>query len=256
MSIRIAICEDCAKDAELLCGQINRYCGENNLPPFEIDLFPTGLLFSEHCVPGTYDLIFMDIYLQNEDGMRVIRELRQLDADCPVVFFTRSADHMLEAFEVNAARYLTKPLAYPKLVQALDRCLRLHEKQSRFILLHTEKALRKVLLHEIIFAEVFGNISVVHLKKEEIRTRITLKDLEQAIETAGGGTQFLRCHRSVLVNMHHITALRDSFFLMDTGLPVPISKYSRKQVVKTYEQFALAHMRDAHVPQPLTAGAR
>ena len=246
MGIRIAVCEDCPKDAELLRGQMNRYCRENGLPPFEVDIFSNGLMFSENWVPGTHDLIFMDIYLEHEDGMRVVRELRRLDQDCPVVFFTRSADHTLEAFEVNAAHYLTKPLSYEKLVQALDRCLRLHEKQSKFILLHTEKALRRVLLSEIISIEVFGNISVVHLKKEDIHTRTTLKDLEQKIDEAGGSAGFLRCHRSVLVNMNHITALCGSVFLVDTGLPVPISKYSRKQVIRTYETFALQNMRDSH----------
>ncbi|MCB6364870.1 LytTR family DNA-binding domain-containing protein [Intestinibacillus massiliensis] len=246
MSIKIAVCEDCPKDAEFLRGQMDRYCQDNSLPPFEVDIFSTGLTFSEHCVPGTYDLIFMDIYLEQEDGMQVIQELRRLDQDCPVVFFTRSADHMLEAFEVNATHYLTKPLAYPKLAQALDRCLRLHKKQSKFILLHTEKTLRRVLLREIIFVEVFGNISVVHLKKEDIHTRTTLKDMEREIEKAGGSAEFLRCHRSVLVNMNHITALHGSVFLMDTGLPVPISKYSRKQVVRAYELFALQNMRESH----------
>ncbi|MEL4860940.1 LytTR family DNA-binding domain-containing protein [Pseudoflavonifractor phocaeensis] len=246
MSVRIAVCEDCARDAEVLRGQMERYCREYGLPPFAVDVFSTGSAFSERCVPGVYDLVFMDIYLEHEDGMRVVRELRRLDQDCPIVFFTRSADHMLEAFEVNAAHYLTKPLAYPKLAQALDRCLRLCEKRSKFILLRTERALRRVLLSEIVFAEVFGNISVVHLKREDIHVRMTLKDLEREIEQAGGGAGFLRCHRSVLVNMDHITALRDSVFLMDTGLPVPISKYSRKQVIRAYEAFALQTMRDTH----------
>ena len=246
MSIRVAVCEDCQKDAALLCGQMDRYCRENGLPPFQADVFPTGLAFAERCVPGSCDLIFMDIYLEQEDGMQVIRELRRLDRDCPVVFFTRSTDHAIEAFEVNAAYYLTKPLSYEQLARALDRCLRLHERRSKFLLLRTEKTLRKVFLSEIVFVEVFQNISVVHLKGEDIHIRTPLKELEQELEKAGGSAEFLRCHRSALVNMHHITALRDSVFLMDTGLPAPISKYSRKQVLRAYEAFALQNMRDGH----------
>lgn len=246
MGIRVAVCEDCAKDAELLRGQIGRYCREKHLPPFQVDIFPTAGAFSQCCVPGTYDLVFMDIYLQHEDGMQVIRELRQLDQECPVVFFTRSTDHMLDAFEVNATHYLTKPLSYEKLAQALDRCLRLRDKRAAFILLRTEKALRRVLLSEIVYIEVFKNTSVVHLSGEELHTRTTLKELELEIEAAGGGGAFTHCHRSVLVNMEHITALRDSVFLLDTGLPVPISKYCRRQVMQAYEAFALQNMRDSH----------
>ena len=256
MGIRVAVCEDCQKDAELLCGLMERYCAENALPPFEVDVFPTGLLFSEHCVPGAYDLVFMDIYLGREDGMGVIRELRKLDRDCPVVFFTRSTGHTMEAFEVNAAHYLTKPLAYPKLVQALDRCLRLCEKQAAFILLRTEKSLRKVLLSEIVSVEVFRNVSVVHLKKEDIHARITLKELERDIERSGGGGDFLRCHRSALVNMNHIAATRGAVFLLDTGLPVPISKYHHREIVRAYEAFALQKMRSAHAVDALPVAAK
>ena len=245
MDMRIAVCDDCRKDAELLCGQLERYCRENGLAPFAVEVFDSGLTFSERCAPGRFDLVFMDIYLKNSDGMRVVRELRKLDPDCLVVFFTRSADHAVEAFEVNAAHYLTKPLAYEKLALAVDRCRKLREKQGRFLLLRTDKALRKVLLQEVVFAEVFDNISVVHLERESVQARIPLKDLETEIGQAGGEGDFLRCHRSALVNMNRIIALRGDFFLMDTGMPVPISKYNRKRIVRAYEDFALGKMRDS-----------
>lgn len=254
MKIKIAVCEDCQKDAGLLCRQISRYCRERSLPPYEVDVYKNGDALSEHWIPGAYDLVFMDIYLEHEDGMQVVRELRRLDRQCPIIFFTRSTDHAVEAFEVNAAHYLTKPLVYDKLVQALDRCRKHYEKQATFILLHSEKTVRKVRLAEIVFIEVFDNTSVIHLDSENLPARTPLKTLEEDIRQADTDGDFLRCHRSYLVNMNWIMALRKDFFLMDTGIPVPISKYSRKQIIKAYEDFALRKMRDAHAVAPASDG--
>ncbi|PNV61210.1 DNA-binding response regulator [Clostridium sp. chh4-2] len=254
MNIRIAVCEDCQTDAELLCGQITRYCCENGLPPYVIDVYESGDAFSKHCIPGSYDLVFMDIYLENEDGMQMVRELRKKDKECPVVFFTRSMDHAVEAFEVNAAHYLTKPLVYDKLAEALKRCQKIHEKQSKFILLPAEGSLRKIRIAEIVFVEVFDNTSVIHLENENIPARIPLKSLEEEIKRADQQADFLRCHRSYLVNMNWIMALRNDFFLMDTGIPIPISKYTRRQTVRSYEEFALRRMQDAHAVQPAPGG--
>lgn len=254
MSIKIAVCEDDQKDAKQLCDQISRYCYENSLPPYETDVYTDGSAFYRHCVPGAYDMVFMDIYLEKEDGMQVVRNLRKLDRECPVVFFTRSTDHAVEAFEVNAAHYLTKPLEYSRLAEALERCQKLHERQSKFILLPVGKALRKVCIAEIVFIEVFDNISIVHLEKEDISVREPLKHLEEDIRRADEHADFLRCHRSYLVNMNWITALRSDFFLMYTGIPVPISKYTKKKVVQAYEGFALKQVRDTCISQPVPGG--
>ncbi|MFR2848226.1 MAG: LytR/AlgR family response regulator transcription factor [Hungatella hathewayi] len=166
-------------------------------------------------------MVFMDIYLEQEDGMQVIRELRKTDKDCPVVFFTRSTDHAVEAFEVNAVHYLTKPLVYEKLADALSRCEKLHEKQAAFLLLPTEKKLRKVRLAEILYIEVFDNTCVIHLDGETIPVRIPLKNLETKIREVDAHSDFLRCHRSYLVNMNWIMALRNDYFLLDTGHRFP-----------------------------------
>lgn len=245
MKSKIAVCEDCREDARVLCEQLLRYCSENSLPPYETDVFTDGSAFSSHFIPGKYDLIFMDIYLEKEDGMKLVRNLRRLDKECPIIFFTRSAGHAVEAFEVNAAHYLTKPLDYHQLAEALNRCQKLNARRSKFILLPAAGTIRKILISEIVFIEVFNNTSVIHLESENIPVRIPLKTLEENIRQAGSQSDFLRCHRSYLVNMNWIMALRNDFFLMDTGIPVPISRYSHRQVVRTYEDFALRNMKDS-----------
>ncbi len=238
----IAICDDEKEFIREITNLLRRYEKESG-KKFRITEFCDGSDLLKGYQPDT-DLIFMDIYLEQDDGMRLAQNFRKADKECPIVFFTRSTDHAVEAFKVNAAHYLTKPLAYENLAEALDRCLRLHERQSKFILLPTEKAVQKIRVAEIVYIEVFNNISVVHLKRETVSSRISLKNLLMELTKTEADAEFLRCHRSYMVNMNWIRALKSDFFLMDTGIPVPISKYMKKQVICAYEEFALKQIRD------------
>ena len=104
--------------------------------------------------------------------------------------------------------------------------------------------MQKIRVAEIVYIEVFNNISVVHLKRETVSSRISLKNLLMELTKTEADAEFLRCHRSYMVNMNWIRALKSDFFLMDTGIPVPISKYMKKQVICAYEEFALKQIRD------------
>ena len=72
-----------------------------------------------------FSLIFMDIYMDELNGMDAIRQLRQAGCNTPVIFLTNSTEHLLEGYSVFAAGYLVKPLSasYHRLVQTLDHCM-------------------------------------------------------------------------------------------------------------------------------------
>ena len=95
---------------------------------------------------------------------------------------------------------------------------------------------------------------MIHLDGETIPVRIPLKNLETKIREVDAHSDFLRCHRSYLVNMNWIMALRNDYFLLDTGASVPISKYIHKQVVQTYENFAIKKIRDTRGADQVSEG--
>ena len=72
---------------------------------------------------GPVDAVLLDIHMPGSDGLALARRLRQCDPAPAVVFVTAHAEHALQAFEIEAVDYLTKPVRRARLEEALGRVL-------------------------------------------------------------------------------------------------------------------------------------
>ena len=96
--MRIAICDDERNDANII-----RFALMDVESSLEIDLFESGQDFLDRTKGGRqYDLVFMDIYMGDENGMDTVLAMQTMSPDTQVIFSTISVDHAVEAFEVNA----------------------------------------------------------------------------------------------------------------------------------------------------------
>ena len=59
--------------------------------------YSDGNSFLNTYVPGDFDLIFMDIYLNELNGIDIVRKIRQMDSKVMIVFLTTSKEHIFEA---------------------------------------------------------------------------------------------------------------------------------------------------------------
>ena len=107
--LRLAICDDRTEDRERLCRLLKEYGQYNNLE-LTVDQWSTGEDFLLSFAPGRYQLVFLDIYMKQINGVETARTIREQDEDCAIVFVTTSPEHAVEGFSVNALHYLLKPL--------------------------------------------------------------------------------------------------------------------------------------------------
>ena len=78
------------------------------------------------------DLVFMDVHMPGQDGIGVVRELRESGMALPhFIFVTAYEQYAVEAFRLEAMDYLLKPLDKVRLAETIDRARRaVHEKQK------------------------------------------------------------------------------------------------------------------------------
>ena len=81
--MKIAIIDDLRTECELLSEYIHRYSADHQLDA-EITLFESGSRFLECFTPQTYDLIFLDIYMDGLNGIETAEKIREKDSDCQI----------------------------------------------------------------------------------------------------------------------------------------------------------------------------
>jgi len=186
------------------------------------------------------NLVFLDVQMPVLDGFDV------LDLLAPprphVVFVTAYDEYALRAFEVHALDYLTKPVSRERLQASLERITSLiAEKQPpegldtlqrersnqplRRLTLHVGSRLRVVEPTEVRYFEARDKVVFAHTDERDYFTDFTLQTLEQRLDTS----QFLRIHRSYLINVATIRELTPWFsgtyqLKLKDGTLLPVSR--------------------------------
>lgn len=228
--IRIAICDDKIQELELAHSFLARYMQKN--PQYQISIVsfsaPLELLCNveKH---GGFDIYLLDVYMAGMLGTDAARELRQLGDKGEIIFLTTSRAHAMDAFEVDAAQYLTKPYAETTFFAALDKVLkRLNIERRHMITLKTPEGTARLFTRSVIFTESGrNNYQIIHtIQGEKIEVRITASDLFELLSPA---KSFVRCGASININLRFIRQITKEAIIFDSGehLTYPYRAFQR-----------------------------
>lgn len=160
------------------------------------------------------DLVLLDVHMPGVDGMALAARLRELATPPAVVFVTAHAEHALQAFELEAADYLSKPVRRERLQQALQKVERLllaehggarHEPNSagtESLLIQERGRTERVALSDVVFLKAELKYITVRTASKEHIFDGALSDLEQRYPHL-----FVRIHRNALVARRAVRAV-------------------------------------------------
>ena len=234
-TLKIAVCEDEKQEQQALGNLLEDYFSAKQFH-YTITYFPNGTKLLKAFEKQSFSLVFMDIFLQNENGMETARALRRKKINTPIIFTTTSHDYAIDSYEVAALYYLVKPVSPQALEAALSRYIK--EDDARYLEIVSERETIPVLLHDILYAEAFGNQIILHTASGDIPTYQSLDILAR-----DAGPSFLRCHRSFLVNMDAIHSVDKKEFILCNGLRVPIRINGRAEAVQAYNHHFIESVR-------------
>ena len=156
------------------------------------------------------DAVLLDIHMPGLDGLGLARTLRSLPHPVAVVFITAYAEHAVQAFELEAVDYLTKPVRLERLQAALQKIERLaitnkglEHDLSQDVLVITERfRTERVPLNEVIYLKAELKYITVRTAAHSYILEGALGDLE-----AQYSSRFIRIHRNALAARQAIRAL-------------------------------------------------
>ena len=178
----------------------------------------------------TVDAIFCDINMPDLNGMDFVKSLQVPPL---IVFTTAYSEYAVEGFKVNAVDYLLKPFGMQDFQRAANR-LRERVQGSRVqevqgspltsesddvIFLKTDYRVVKVTISEIRYIEAMSEYLKIFIEGEAkpIVTLLSMKKMEEKLPE-----NFMRIHRSYIVNLTKIQEINKNRIIMDAETFLPI----------------------------------
>lgn len=179
------------------------------------------------------DILLLDIEMPEMSGLELTKNLKN---NKPIIIFTTSKkEYAVEAFELNVADYIVKPVTPARFIQAIDRAREILESKKdtvnmeadEFIFIRDSNIIRRIKLEDILFAEAMGDYVKLHTPQKFFAIHTTLKAVEERLPV----THFLRVHRSYIVSIPKIDTIQDGAIIINSK-PVPVADAFRAALNK------------------------
>ena len=231
--LKIAICDDEKYFREELKDILIKYLDTNGIV-YSIDLFNSGKEFSLLGIEMIkYDIIFLDINMDQMDGIETARMIRGQSNDIFIVFVTAFIDYTIEGYKVDAVRYILKN--NNTLSSAIEECMDAIREKMSYEVVHKDfdfiEGNRSVSLEHILYVESNLHKLTFYVMEESIKQYTMYKTLDD-LEKELSGEGFLRVHQSYLVNIKHVGKVVRYSLTMDNGAEIGIPKIRFKDVQK------------------------
>ncbi len=183
------------------------------------------------------DLLFLDIQMPDLTGLELLRMLKKRPA---TILTTAYSEHALEGYELDVLDYLLKPIEFERFFKAVSKATEWldrgqvtgqaaltaapAEPPDNYFFVKSDYKIVKVVFGEILFIEALQKYVRIHTASQRIVTLLGMSQLE-AMLPAG---QFVRIHRSYIVNLNRIDNIEGNIVRIDKH-QLPLSKGQREE---------------------------
>lgn len=234
--MKIAIIDDMAADCQQIYDYVIKYCKSEHIHVL-VDTYESGRKFLSSFEEGKYNLIFLDIYLNNLNGIEIATELRKIDDKCLIVFSTSSQAHAIKGYRVRAFDYLVKPHTYSSFRETMSLCAKALQDYSEYIEVKEGREYTKIFIEDIIYTDYHNHYVQIHTAHSVIRSYMPFPVFQEMLQDY---PQFICCYRNCLVNMSKVDELDDCTFVMKNGEQVPISKKKKNEIRQIYADYVFS----------------
>lgn len=181
------------------------------------------------------DVLFIDINMPDLNGLEFVRSLQNPPL---VVFTTAYQEYAVEGYKVDAIDYLLKPFGMGDILRAADKVKRQYDllhavslspvDEDDALFLKTEYKVVRILITDIIYIEGMSEYLRIHLlgQSKPVVVLLSMKKMEERLT----GRDFMRIHKSYIINLHHIAEINKNRVILDNQVDIPIGESYRERL--------------------------
>ena len=237
----IAVCEDQAADLELLRELLERWQTEHRAS-LRVRCFRSAAELLDAAANGPFTLYLLDVMMPGVDGLEAARSIRAFDDTAEIVFLTSSPGFAYESYSVRALDYLLKPIRAERLFPILDRLFLREQRPQDGLTLKTGGVLIRVPFSQLTYVEVIGKHLYFNLTDGTVRE--VAGALNEYAPLLLARPEFMRVHRSYIVNMLQAAELSPTSIRTFTGRTLPVSRLLSSQIQKDYMKLLFARREE------------
>lgn len=239
--ITIFLCDDNSETVERYSNLIKQTARREQID-ISISAFYNGrsLLFHMSDTPDLPDIIYLDILMDDLNGVNTAKKLRELGCYAEIIFLTSSDDYVFDSFDVSPVYYLLKAeTSETKFEQVFLRAVHLSNSKVTQKFICKSGALRKVIpIKEISHFVIWKGIVTIHYgKNEKFEYWITMEELDEQLREKN----FVRTHRSYIVNLQYIAEFQRRTIILKTGEMIPVGVTYEEKVKSTFLDYMIRH---------------
>ena len=202
-------------DEALARSRLRTLLGDCTAPPARVGAEAGEAVQAMHALQHqTFDAVLLDIHMPGTDGLALSKSIAALPHPPAVVFVTAHAEHAVQAFELEAVDYLTKPVRLERLQQALQKVERLQQARPALqpprleesLLIQERGRTERVPLAEVLYFKAELKYITVRTSRRSYILDGSLGELE-----AQHGDRFMRIHRNALIARRAVRAVEKHF---------------------------------------------
>lgn len=199
-----------------------------------IGVFNNALTAYDVLLNNSIDLLILDIEMPEITGIDFVKSLFKPPM---VIFTTANKDYAITGFELNAIDYIVKPVTFERLAKSMNKVIEIKKQrelssviqpigESGFIFLKENKRNIKVFLKEIVYLESLKDYTKVITSEKTVITKQSISSFEEMLD----GWQFIRVHKSFIVNIEHIDSYNQAEIEIGTTI-IPIGRTYKDEVI-------------------------
>lgn len=162
------------------------------------------------------DVLFLDVHFNQNSGLELAKKLRGSGFSHAIILLSTHDKYALYGYDIHAFHYLIKPVSSEKIKQCMDEIL--NASRKNYYLFQTRDTLQKIPFSDILYFESSGHYIRIITPDKTYSRLASLKAV-----SSGLPGNFIQCHRTCIVNIDHIVALKNRELHLTDGSLLSVS---------------------------------
>lgn len=186
-----------------------------------------------------FDCFLLDILMNEDNGIDIAHTLRNTHPKTPLFFITATPEFALQGYEVDALRYYLKPIDENRFMSDFVSMMKFTEaNKNAHLTINNHNGVTKINLDEIYYIESILRTITIHTKNQSYVLSGKISEFEMRLKD----NDFIRVHKSFLVNLGAIHNIFKDTITMDNGEKILLSKHRSKETHMRFLSYVQEHI--------------